>query len=66
MEVGLRIGNYLKERGIKQAFLVQKTGLSAGAVSDICTGTRKGVDALEYYKICKALGVSMETFIEEA
>ncbi len=64
MEVGLRIGNYLKERGIKQAFLVQKTGLSASVVSDICTGTRKSVDTLDYYKICKALDVSMETFVE--
>ena len=65
MEVGLRIGNYLKERGIKQAFLVEKTGMPAWAISDICTGTRKGVDTSEYYQICKALGVSMETFIKE-
>ena len=64
MDIGLRIGEYLKAHGIKQAFLVQKTGLSAGVVSDICTGTRKGVDTVEYYKICKALGVSMETFVE--
>lgn len=61
--LGIRIGNYLKENGIKQAFLVNKTGLSAGAISDICNGERKNIDVLSYYKICKALGVDLMFFI---
>ena len=65
MEIGLKIGKYLKDRGIKQAFLVEKTGLTASAISDICTGSRKTIECMEYYKICRALKVSMETFIED-
>lgn len=65
MEIGLRIGQYLKDNGIKQAFLVEKTGISAQAISDICTGTRKGVDCIEYYKICQALKVDMMTFLKD-
>lgn len=63
--LGLRIQEYLKENGIKQSFLVEKTGLSASIISDICTGTRQKVDALEYYKICKALGVPLDRFLFE-
>ncbi len=66
MEVGLKIGKYLKDRGIKQAFLVEKTGLTANSVSDICTGSRKIIDCMDYYRICRALGVTMETFIDDA
>lgn len=63
--IGLRIGQYLKENGIKQAYLVEKTGIPAYAISDICTGDRKSIDVLAYYKICKALGVDLMTFISE-
>lgn len=66
MEVGKRIGQYLRERGIKQAFLVTATGMTACAVSDICSGARKTIDVVEYWKICKALAVPLETFLEEA
>ena len=65
MGIGLRIGKYLKDRGITQSFLVRETGLTASAISDICSGTRKGIECLEYYKICKALGVDLMTFIAE-
>ena len=63
MEIGVKIGKYLKDRGITQSFLVRETGLTASAISDICSGSRKGIDCLEYYKICKALGVDLMTFI---
>lgn len=64
MDVGLKIGKYLSDHGITQAFIVNKTGIPAWAVSDICNGKRNNIDCIAYYKICKALGVSMETFIE--
>jgi len=64
--IGLRIGQYLKDRGIKQSFLVEKTGITAQAISDICTGTRKNIDCIEYYKICRALGVDLMTFLDDA
>lgn len=65
MEVGLKIGKYLKDRGITQSFLVRETGMTASAISDICSGARKGIDCIEYYKICRALGVDMMTFIAD-
>ena len=36
--LGLRIKDYLTENGIKQSFLVEKTGMSASTISDICNG----------------------------
>lgn len=64
METGKRIGKYLQEKGIKQAFLVNSTGMTASAISDICTGSRKSIDVVEYWKICKALAVPLETFLQ--
>ena len=65
MEIGLKIGAYLKENGIKQTFLAQVTGLTVCAISDICTGKRKVIDAIEYYKICRALNVALDTFMPD-
>lgn len=62
--VGIRIKNYLIENGIKQSFLADKTGMSNSIISDICLGNRK-IDCVEYYKICKALNVPFETFLED-
>lgn len=62
--VGTRIKNYLNDNGIKQIFLAEKTGLSPNAISDICNNDRK-IDVIEYAKICKALNVSLDTFLED-
>lgn len=62
--VGGRIKQYLVENGIKQTFLAEKTGMSNATISDICNGNRK-IDCVEYYKICKALNVPLETFLED-
>lgn len=61
--VGKRIKEYLNENGIKQSFLAEKTGMTNSVISDICTKERR-IDALEYYKICKALNVPLEMFLE--
>lgn len=61
--VGKKIKEYLNKNGIKQSFLAEKTGLSNSIISDICTKERR-IDVLEYYKICKALNVSLDTFLE--
>ena len=61
--VGSNIKQYLKDNGIKQSFLVEKTGLSACAISDLCNGKKKRIDILVYYKICRALGVDLAFFI---
>lgn len=62
--VGARIKNYLLEKGIKQSFLVEKTGLTASIISDIVNSNRVKIDAVEYYKICRALEVPFETFLD--
>lgn len=61
--VGARIKTYLNDNGIKQNFLAEKTGLSPNAISDICIHDRK-IDCIEYYKICKALNLPLEYFLE--
>ena len=62
--IGSKIKDYLAERGIKQAFLVEKTGLTASQISDICIHDRK-IDCIEYYKICKALDVPLDYFLKD-
>ena len=61
--IGVEIKKYLSERGIKQAFLAEKTGLTNSQISDICIHDRK-VDCIEYYKICKALDLPLDYFLE--
>lgn len=61
--IGNRIKEYLKENGIKQAFLVEKTGLTNCQISDICNNDRK-LDCVEYYKICKALSLPLNYFMQ--
>jgi len=65
MEIGKKIGQYLRDNGIKQAYVCNKTGITAAVMSDICTGSRKSVDCIDYYKICKALGVDLLTFLAD-
>lgn len=61
--VGKRIKQYLIDNGIKQIFLVEKTGLTQMVISAICNRGRR-IDIVEYAKICKALNVPLETFLE--
>ena len=60
--VGEKIKNYLNEKGIKQTFLAEKTGFTNSIISDMCKGSRK-IECVEYYKICNALGVPLDTFL---
>lgn len=60
--VGAKIKKYLDDNGIKQSFLVEKTGLSASIISNICIHDRK-VGADEYYLICKALNRPLDFFM---
>jgi len=64
VRVGTRIRDYLKEKGIKQKFLSDKTGISQDMISAICRGVRK-VQCLEYYDICNALEVPYDFFIQK-
>lgn len=61
--IGGKIKIYLKDNGIKQSFVAEKSGLTESIISDICNEKRK-VDVIEYYKICKALQVPLNYFLE--
>lgn len=62
--IGAKIKSYLQERGIKQTFLAEKTGMTNSIISDICNNDRK-VECVEYYKICKALNLPLEYFFND-
>lgn len=62
--VGRKIGQYLKENGIKQSFVAEKVGIAPSKMSDICNKDMN-IDCILYYKICKVLNVSLETFLTE-
>ena len=51
----------MEERGIKQSFLAQKTGISQDAISRILRGVR-GISAEEFIKICIALDIDPNVF----
>lgn len=61
--IGGKIKVYLQENGIKQSFVAEKSGLTDSIISDICNEKRK-VDVIEYYKICKALQLPLNYFLE--
>lgn len=58
-DVGYRISRRIKELGLKQLDICNKTGLSTTALSQYCTGKRVP-DTVSLYKIATALSVSME------
>lgn len=65
MTTGAKIKAFIDENGIKQGFVAEKAGLTASNMSDICKGRVKSIDCGTYYKICKALNVPFEKFLEE-
>lgn len=62
--VGIRIGKYLADNGIKQSFVAEKAGITSPQMSEICNKQGKSIDCVVYYRICKALNVPLETFLE--
>lgn len=64
MGIGARIKKYLDEKGIKQAFVAEKAGITPSQMSDICNERVKSIDCVVYFRICKALGVPLETFVD--
>lgn len=62
--IGEKIKQYLTDHGIMQKFLIEKTGIRKMRISDICAGKCR-IEVTEYYKICKALNVPLETFLDD-
>lgn len=50
------LADYLTERGIKQSFIAEKTGIAPDTVSKILNGHRK-ILADEFLSICRALDI---------
>lgn len=59
--LGRLIRSYLDDNGISQAFVCDKAGFSPSIFNAMLQERRKIV-AQEYFKICDALGVSLDTF----
>lgn len=56
-----RIASYVEEKGIKQIYISQCTGLSPQAISLLLRGERN-LDVEEYAKLCDALDVPYDFF----
>lgn len=65
MNVEKKIGQYLKENGIKQIFVAEKAGITSSAMSDICNDKRQ-ITVTEYYNVCKVLQLPLNYFLETA
>lgn len=62
MVVEKRIADYIRENGLKQKFVSDKTGIEPGKLSNILNGNRS-LAADECEKICIALNVDPNTFL---
>ena len=63
MVVQGRLSDYIRNRGIKQAWISQKTGISESRLSGILTQRLK-LTADEYEKIVSAIGKEPNDFME--
>lgn len=61
--VGIRIKEYLKGHGIKMSFVAEKIGVTPVRMAQILSA--KNIGCLTYYKICRALDVPYESFLDE-
>ena len=62
IDLGSKIKNYLKERGITQTWLAYQTGLGVKKINDIVNSSVK-LAASDLALICKALNVSADLFL---
>lgn len=62
--MGKKIRLYLTERGMMMSVIARKIGIKPAKLYNICSGVCQ-MDVVTYYKLCKALEVPFETFLEE-
>lgn len=62
MNVQERVSDYILNNGIKQSFIVEKTGLSKDIISAILNKRRK-MSADEFEIICRALNKTPNDFM---
>ena len=61
MDCNKKIADYLKENGITQKFLSDKTGIEVEKVSNIVNGKRK-ITGDELIAVCNVLGLTLDYF----
>lgn len=62
MNINEKLAEIVTERGLKQSFIAEKTGLKPDAVSRILTNKRS-IQADEFLKICDLLDINPREFI---
>lgn len=62
MEIANRIKSYLIEADISAADLSNRADISSVTVSSVGAGSGE-IDCVDYYKICRALNVDLEMFL---
>ena len=63
--LGTYLKQYMKNNGIQQSFLSEKTGITPDKLKAILDGESK-MEVTEYYDICAALGTSPTQIAFEA
>ena len=58
-----RIVSFIRENGIKQSFICEKTGMKPQAVSAIMN-LKRNIEVDEYCSICSALNVPLSYFVD--
>ncbi len=61
MSINERLNVYVAEKGIKQVYIAQKTGLTPDTVSKMLNGNRR-ILADEFLLICNALNIDPNIF----
>lgn len=64
MSVSRFLSDTLAERGMTQADLARKTGLSTALIAQICSGSTKDPRMSSVIIICKALELSLDELAE--
>lgn len=64
MSLGDKIKAYITDRGIKQNFLAENAEVSDSVMSKMLNN-QLNIDAVQYYKICKALRVDLNYFFKD-
>lgn len=62
--IGIKVKQYLDEKGIKYYFLSEKIGIPMNVLSPLLNGKRK-MSVEEYFLICNELELPVDTFEPE-
>ena len=63
MSIWENIASYIKDNNIQLATLADRSNLKETTLKNLLDGSQQG-DCIEYYIICKALRVPLDTFMK--